>query len=552
MRITRLSWTNYKGLADGAIDADGYDVEISGQNGVGKSTIAEMVSFILFGGKTIKPYEGGRVIASDLIHGAQVVFDDGTTLSRKVGGNTEGFRYFVNGERKSAAEFNNLVSGITHGGGELVINPFYFHDDKKFPKENRRNLLLKMLGTNETKELTPDEASLLNGQTADEFIDATKAKLKNLKRDADKIPARIDELEIRLGKPPVDYSAEIKQIESQIARLDISELESTRDKLNQAATTNAKAEYDLIMRQSNSLKAAIARNQRELDLKEKRFQNLSDEFHKVKNSEPGNCPACGQKIPHAQFNDAKKKKMRDLSTEGFEIKADIETLAKQIEDGNKELFELGKKAGELSKAAEEQSANETKRREQLAQVKRAIADNQSELNKHRNALANYKAAMKADADNRARDTNRMNELQAKLKELNKKIVKLEGDINTAKLIRQRIVDLLEEKINSHFASVKFKLFNVVASTGEAKPTCEAFMHDVPYSALSKGEKLKCALETFKVIQEYFGVEMPVLIDDAESYTLNSLVDLPNQKWLFKVTNDAKLIIDVIKKASVAA
>lgn len=555
MRITRLTWTNYKGLADGAIDADGSDVTISGRNGVGKSTIAEMISFVLFGlgkGESIKPFEGGRIQHdSELVHGAQITFDDGTTLNRKIGGNTEGFRYFVNGKRKSAGEFNNLVSNMTHGGGELVINPFYFHDDKKFSKEERRDLLLKMFGVKESDLLTPDEVTLLNGQTADEFIDTAKSELKSLKRDADKIPARIDELAMRLSKPPVDHTAEIKQIESQIARLevDMSELETARDKLNQSAATNIKAEYDSIIRQADTLKQTIARNERELGRKENYFKNLSDEYHTVKKSETGICPTCKQKMPEAQFKDAKKKRMSELIIEGKAVKADIESLTALIESDNKTLLELGQRAGELSTAANEQSANENNRRERLAEVKRAIADNQSEMNKLRDALAGRKAEMKTDADNRAADTKRMNELQAELKELNKKIAKLEVDINAAKFIRQRIVDTLEEKINSHFDSVKFKLFNVVASTGEVKPACETVMHDVPYSSLSKGEKFKCALETFKVIQAYYKTEMPLIIDDAESYTFE--IDLPNQKWLFKVTGDDKLVIEV-QKARLAA
>ena len=555
MRITRLSWTNYKGLADGAIDADGSDVTISGRNGVGKSTIAEMILFVLFGlgkGESIKPFEGGRVQHdSELVHGAQIIFDDGTTLSRKIGGNTEGFRYFVNGKRKSAGEFNNLVSNITHGGGELVINPFYFHDDKKFSKEERRDLLLKMFGVKESDLLTPDEITLLDGQTADEFIDTAKSELKSLKRDADKIPARIDELAMRLAKPPVDHTAEIKQIESQIARLevDISELETARDKLNQSAATNIKAEYDSIMRQADTLKQTIARNERELGRKKNQCQNLRDEWLKVNRSEPGFCPTCKQKMPETQFKDAKEKRLDEIKNEGTALKTDIESLTALIESDNKTLLELEQRAGELSTAANEQSANENNRRERLAEVKRAIADNQSKMNKLRDALAGRKAEMKTDADNRAADTKRMNELQAELKELNKKIAKLEVDINAAKFIRQRIVDTLEEKINSHFDSVKFKLFNVVASTGEVKPACETVMHDVPYSSLSKGEKFKCALETFKVIQAYYKTEMPLIIDDAESYTFE--IDLPNQKWLFKVTGDDKLVIEV-QKARLAA
>ena len=54
MRITKLSWTNYKGLTNDEIVADGADVIVRGQNGAGKSSIAELVSFILFGAQRMR------------------------------------------------------------------------------------------------------------------------------------------------------------------------------------------------------------------------------------------------------------------------------------------------------------------------------------------------------------------------------------------------------------------------------------------------------------------------------------------------------------------
>ena len=38
MKITRMNWTNFKGLVDGEIVADGCDVIVSGRNGAGKSS----------------------------------------------------------------------------------------------------------------------------------------------------------------------------------------------------------------------------------------------------------------------------------------------------------------------------------------------------------------------------------------------------------------------------------------------------------------------------------------------------------------------------------
>ena len=61
-----------------------------------------------------------------------------------------------------------------------------------------------------------------------------------------------------------------------------------------------------------------------------------------------------------------------------------------------------------------------------------------------------------------------------------------------------------------------------------KECCEPYLNGVPYVALSKGEQLKVSLDILKALQRAFGIELPVFIDDSESYTSNSFVDLPNQ------------------------
>ena len=73
---------------------------------------------------------------------------------------------------------------------------------------------------------------------------------------------------------------------------------------------------------------------------------------------------------------------------------------------------------------------------------------------------------------------------------------------------------------------------------------------VPYSSLSKGEKLKAALDILNAVQKHYGLKMPLVIDDAESYTANSFVDLDNQLILCKVAEaDLKVAIDEGRKAA---
>ena len=107
----------------------------------------------------------------------------------------------------------------------------------------------------------------------------------------------------------------------------------------------------------------------------------------------------------------------------------------------------------------------------------------------------------------------------------------------------------EANVNAQFQFVKFKLFKILAN-GDIKEDCAAMINGVPFQSLSKGEKLKAALDILNTLQKKFGIEMPLFLDDAESYTSNSFVDLPNQLFLFKVDEENLAIsIDERRRAA---
>lgn len=554
MRITRLSWTNYKGLRDDEIVADGANVIVSGQNGVGKTTIAGMFSFILFGldrGDTLTRYEGGRKQADDdLIHAAQVEFDDGTTIRREIC-NGEPLA-IVNGTPMKVTAFKQYVNQLLRNADKLLFDPFYFHDDKRMgaTKEkaitNRRDLLTKIFGGLDEQEfLTPEEDKFLGGEKVAVFVEHTKNRLKKLKKAVEQNETRIDENKLKLEELPADLPKEIARLEGQIAKLQAEKktLEEERDKLNRPLPTDAAKEHDQLTKRVAPLQEDINYlNSRLLNL-QNNGSRLRNELKALNDAEPGRCPTCGQIMPREKFEQHLNDRRIQINADGQNVNKEYRDAKKKLAGKITELTETEKQIGELAKLAQEQSANETKRTNRLAEVKAAIAEIEKDIDAVKELLSDYKKAGEADE--------RIAELQNEQKQLNKELARLETQINQARDIQSRVVQSLEDKINSNFGSVQFKLFNIAATTGEFIPTCEAFMHDVPYSALSKGEKLKCALEVFKVIQAYYGVEMPLIIDDAESYTMNSFVELPNQKWLFKVA-ETPLEIKIETKASVAA
>lgn len=531
MKITRLSRTNFKGLADGDITADGQDVIISGQNGAGKSSVAEIVPFVLFGKITgsIKRYENGLAPTDDnLIHGAEIEFDDGTTLRREYFWTPQGNRQnlYVNGEPVKLSNFKMHVELLTGGGGELVLNPFAFCN---LPAKEQRARLVKLFGmTDERKILAAPEfanvATVLDGMPAEAFIAQTKLELRAASNEVKQIPVRLEELTRREILQPTDAQAALCKLES--------ELQAARSE-RQTLTAERQPDFNFQLALTSKRLGDIERQKNfvtgNLGAAIKRRDSLRREYAQVNASKPGTCPTCGQKIPTEQFNRKRAEKLSTIVADGKRAAAEVAELEQNLRELDAETADLKREADDLRRQSQTQSPDT--RREQLAALDKRI----DELERRR-----------AELRLTANTCERVDALRAREVELNKRIARMEGNIALVEQFLQRKIEIIEDEIGAHFEHVKFKLFDCLITTGEIRPTCEATLNGVPYSALSKGERLKAALDIFRTLQSLFGVELPLIIDDAESYTQNSWVDLPNQKFFFRVTDEPELSITISK------
>ena len=365
---------------------------------------------------------------------------------------------------------------------------------------------------------------MLDDLTADAFIARAKTLLINPKRELDAIPARLSELNIQLANIPDNIPKNIADIKSKLA-----ELKAQREKFSQPLPHTFKDELDEKNRQAILLKQGIGVHKKYIDLFNSTLQKLREDYKKVRDQEPGTCPYCKQKMPLDSFYALRDEKLIDLKIDGDKVKADLQNRVELRDKLSNDLITTENKIKELEVKARDEADAELNRKNQLAEIDNSINDLQASLLKLKNA-----SEIQA----------RIDTLNSRYNELENQIAELEKQIKLGENIIQRKIETLEGEINGNFEHVKFKLFNVAITTGEAKPTCEPMLHGVPYSGLSKGERLKAVLDIFKVIQNFFGVEMPLFIDDAESYTLNSFVELPNQIWLFKVADDAELTINI--------
>jgi hypothetical protein len=120
---------------------------------------------------------------------------------------------------------------------------------------------------------------------------------------------------------------------------------------------------------------------------------------------------------------------------------------------------------------------------------------------------------------------RIEELEAELKANNETLAELEGiEFNILEFGKAKVA-LVEDKINSLFSIVKFKMYERQINGGEVE-TCECLMHGTPYSVLSNSEKINAGLDIINAICRANEVNAPIFIDNRESAT--DIIDVDSQ------------------------
>lgn len=542
MKIKRISWQNFKGLANGSIQADGNDVLVSGRNGVGKSTIASMLPYVLFGKRwdcktagSLRSFdEDGFTYKDGQIHFAEISFDNGFTLRRtqidapNLDGNTSTYRYF-NGDKVTAEKFDAIVNNITNGAGEFAINPAVFTDKLK-ADEQREFLVARFAETSEKTFLDSEKFSDLKAAvgnfTVATFIKNSTASKKNCKKTIDELKVSIATLEKQLEDMPADLDAaqrsldmEIGSVRKQIADLQVVKLPTATD-VNKI--------YDRI----NYLERLANSKVNELYKLLNSYKELKTNYLHFKNSETCACPACGQPLPE----NIRKARAEEIIPKGKQLNADAKPIAFAIADAVAEIKTLRAKVKAMVDVVAQDQAQSDKNAALL-----------KKLNQSLDVLLERNAILKVAIKNRKT----IDEKREQKRTYESNFAELEKLINRAREFQKEFAETTTLEINSNFCHVVFKLYDFDINTGEVKPTCEPMLHGVPFKSLSKGEQLKASLDILRAIQHAFNVELPIFIDDAESFTANSFIeDIPNQVWFFRVSN-SDLHIAVETKEAVA-
>jgi len=282
MRLQTLRLKNFKGIVDFTLDAQGRDVNIYGDNGTGKTTIADGICWLLFNRDyngnakfEIKRLEPTGEPVHHLHHEVEGVFDlgDGQTItlkkvyqeewSKKRGSPAETHKghttdHYIDNVPVQQKRYQERVAEIVPEElFRLLTVPSYFPSTLNW--EKRREILMAICGDVPDEEVidsNPDLEvlrSILKNRSQDDHMKVVKATMAKINEQLKQIPTRIDEVIKGIPTEKIDRVAE----EARYA--DINQAYKTLlGELNRVTNSGQGAE---LKKQLAELDAKIARTQ---------------------------------------------------------------------------------------------------------------------------------------------------------------------------------------------------------------------------------------------------------------------------------------------------
>ena len=443
----------------------------------------------------------------------------------------------------------------------------------------------------ELQEIQPriDQTSRLMPEPAD---------WDELSRQAGQLTIERDTLQSRLNDTDEAHRAQLREIatlKEQIADITHEQkrliAEANRQSILQAEQANvARRDIEVQIRQANQDLSAseidISRTSRRIkDLRQQEAQlaekldNLRLQWRAIKSqpiSVTTTCPHCNQQLPPHLIQQARdiaerhrEEQLSQNNSQGLTAKALLEETrqeALQLEDSLAQYEQQAErhrnhlqqlytqlKQHPLQPAAKVQPdqvpgyAEAESSRQQLIQqiqqlegqtLRQADTETARKLSEITDRIATIQARL-ADRQHIQRAADEIQRLTERGKQLAQLIADTEREESTTQSFIRTRIEQCEQRINSLFTQVTFRLFDYTIEGGESE-TCVPLVNAVPYSVANTAGQLNAGLDIINTLCRYNNITAPIFIDGAES--VNDYLPTSSQMVYLKVTPDKQLTV----------
>lgn len=304
------------------------------------------------------------------------------------------------------------------------------------------------------------------------------------------------------------------------------------------------------------------------------------------------CPTCGQELPQAlkeekiaenesrirqhkekydldkkRFEEDKRLELASITERGNgvvakikNLKLEIENLRQKINDYKSEKIAANKEYSEadqkLKSLPEKPDLSDNQEYERMCLEFHAKNEAMHNADKSRN----YRSSLKADIDilrqelaetekeigkasNNIRIDEQISEMRKKQREQEQAKADSEKILYQLSLVSKKKNELLVEEINANFGTVKWVLFDY-QKNGEYKETCIPTVDGRRFGdSTNTGREIIAKLDICNSLQKFFGMELPVFLDNAESINDFNIPEMDCQLILMNVTEDEDLRLE---------
>ena len=380
-----------------------------------------------------------------------------------------------------------------------------------------------------------------------------------------KLESRRKALESGDAAATAEVDAELMRLSVELTKAEGEHLQAENDRLAdqyQAARTllaraaERKKEAAQAALEADKLTAQHAAMEQ---TREKLIQCWNQTFELVWDAKAEVCPCCGQRLPaekiaqlRGDFNQQRSQMLAEITERGKKEASQemLAALQEQIQQVRAKQQACATEAEQLTEQAEQAQNAIQKQPFEATNIYHTLNDKRAALQAKKAELAAKGTQDEVEKASIAiRDwTDRKRDLQTQLVHLHtaqtqrKRILALEQEERTlaaeferiehglylCELFVRRKTELMSDRINGQFKTLRFQLFREQNNGGLAD-CCEALVPSetgalVPYPDANKAAQINSGLEVIDVLSRHFGVTAPIIVDNAESVTHLQTVD----------------------------
>ena len=521
-RILELTVSGFKGFLEPKTFQFDYGINfVLGDNGLGKTSIAEAVAFAfmgtgLFGEKTLDRLQNGD--AKEIFVSVRFVDENGEVheLTKTRKNNNNGITY--DGYNVRQTDLYNLF-----GDKDLFLsmfNPLYFVETLGADGKNLLEKLLPVVSHEEVLAALPEEAREAlkdeNIFSPETYIQNLRAEVKELEETLIYMQGQSDLLEGGAKKARAELAAAAAELKEKKALIQDDAQEGSLPE------TLADVKLELQKVQDKAFvfdgDTEIYRLEAVLEPLYARHKAIFKYLHEVCTGQK--CALCGHEMEDADVMAAREELKRNLEeciSEGRAAKAELKRLTQEKE--------------EKLRAFQEAQAAETARLEKSI----AALGTQCQTDALRQECGELETKI------------RMLSETLEQPDIKGEMESIQQEIDAKKLLISHAVNYLGKKNELLFAPLKMNrvsisLSEVKKTTGEVRDTFKFAYNGKEYAKLSLSEKLRAGLEIAELVKRLSGRCYPTFIDNGESISVVDNVRLTGQTLFSKVQKDRPLTI----------